>query len=266
MLWGRNIYDSIRKFIQFQLTVNVVAVCITLVGAGLIKQEILKPIQMLWINLIMDTLASLALATEPPTEQLLNRPPHSRHEYIISKTMFKHILGQSVFQLAVILLLVFLGDRFIPEYPGAYDGTYFADHLDWKYKDGNVLNGVIRSGRFNYINGEKDYKVVYESLHIFSRHFTFIFNTFVMMQVFNFLNCRKLHEEKNIFEGITRNCTFVAIVAIIVCLQVLLVTFGSIAFGVYSDYGLTVQHWLICVGIGSISLVVNFVLKLIPIK
>lgn len=63
VMWGRNIYDAIRKFIQFQLTVNVVAVCITLVGAALIKQEILKPIQMLWINLIMDTLASLALAT-----------------------------------------------------------------------------------------------------------------------------------------------------------------------------------------------------------
>ncbi len=79
VLWGRNIYDSIRKFIQFQLTVNIVAVFITLVGAALIKQEILKPIQMLWINLIMDTLASLALSTEPPTEQLLNRHPHSRN-------------------------------------------------------------------------------------------------------------------------------------------------------------------------------------------
>jgi Ca2+ transporting ATPase len=56
------------KFIQFQLTVNVVAVCITLVSAALLKQEVLKPIQMLLFNLIMDTLASLALATEPPTE------------------------------------------------------------------------------------------------------------------------------------------------------------------------------------------------------
>lgn len=68
VMWGRNIYDSIRKFIQFQMTVNIVAVSITLVGAALIKQQILAPIQMLWINLIMDTLASLALATEPPTE------------------------------------------------------------------------------------------------------------------------------------------------------------------------------------------------------
>jgi Ca2+ transporting ATPase len=64
VLWGRNIYDSIRKFVQFQLTVNVVAVACTLVGAALLQKEILKPIQMLWINLIMDTLASLALATE----------------------------------------------------------------------------------------------------------------------------------------------------------------------------------------------------------
>jgi len=67
VLWGRNIYDSIRKFIQFQLTINVVAVLITLVGAALIKQQIFAAIQMLWINLIMDTLASLALATEAPT-------------------------------------------------------------------------------------------------------------------------------------------------------------------------------------------------------
>ncbi len=63
VLWGRNIYDSIRKFIQFQLTINIVAVFITIIGSALLKQQILAPIQMLWINLIMDTLASLALAT-----------------------------------------------------------------------------------------------------------------------------------------------------------------------------------------------------------
>jgi Ca2+ transporting ATPase len=63
VLWGRNIYDSIRKFVQFQLTVNVVAVSTTLVGAALLEREVIKPIQMLWINLIMDTLASLALST-----------------------------------------------------------------------------------------------------------------------------------------------------------------------------------------------------------
>lgn len=76
---------------------------------------------MLWINLIMDTLAALALATEPPTEQLLNRHPHSRNEYIISKTMFKHIIGQAIFQLIIMFILVFVGETFIPEYVGSYD-------------------------------------------------------------------------------------------------------------------------------------------------
>jgi Ca2+ transporting ATPase len=109
VMWGRNIYDSIKKFIQFQLTVNIVAVLVTLVGAAIIKQEIMKPIQMLWINLIMDTLASLALATEPPTEELLDRQPHSRDEYIISKKMFKHILSQAIYQFIVVLIIVFLG-------------------------------------------------------------------------------------------------------------------------------------------------------------
>ena len=62
-MWGRNIYDSVRKFIQFQITVNLVAVIITLLGAAVLKQDILKPIQLLWLNLIMDSLGSLALAT-----------------------------------------------------------------------------------------------------------------------------------------------------------------------------------------------------------
>lgn len=71
VMWGRNIYDNIKKFLQFQLTVNVVAVMSTLIGAVLLKQEVMTPIQMLWINLIMDSLASLALATESPTPSLL---------------------------------------------------------------------------------------------------------------------------------------------------------------------------------------------------
>lgn len=105
--------------------------------------------------------------------------------------MFKHIIGQAIFQLAVMLVLIFLADRFIPEYPGAYDQTYFAGRPEYKY----TIMGTVRSGRLNYINGDKDYYPIFTELHIYSRHFTFIFNTFVMMQIFNFINCRKLHEE-----------------------------------------------------------------------
>ena len=85
VLWGRNIFDSIRKFLQFQLTVNVVAVGITLINAAIIKQEVFPPVQMLWINLIMDAFASLALATEPPNENLLDRKPVNRADSMINK-------------------------------------------------------------------------------------------------------------------------------------------------------------------------------------
>ena len=84
-MWGRNIYDSIRKFLQFQLTVNIVAVMLTLVSSAVIQQEVLTPIQMLWVNMIMDTLASLALATEQPELSLLKRKPHNKSDHMVSK-------------------------------------------------------------------------------------------------------------------------------------------------------------------------------------
>lgn len=86
----------------------------TLIGASLIKQQVFAPIQMLWINLIMDTLASLALATEAPTEDLLERQPNSRHEHIVNQKMMKHIVGQSLVQILVLTVLVFWGEIFIP--------------------------------------------------------------------------------------------------------------------------------------------------------
>ncbi len=69
LIWGRNIYDSIRKFLQFQLTVNIVACLLSIISVALIRQPILTTVQMLWVNLIMDSLASLALATEPPNDE-----------------------------------------------------------------------------------------------------------------------------------------------------------------------------------------------------
>ena len=84
VLWGRNIYDSIKKFLQFQLTVNIVTVICIMVGAIFLQDKIFTPVQILWINLIMDTLASLALATEPPTRDLLLKKPYGKDDYLIS--------------------------------------------------------------------------------------------------------------------------------------------------------------------------------------
>lgn len=108
-MWGRNVYDSIAKFLQFQLTVNVVAVVVAFFGACFVADSPLKAVQMLWVNLIMDTLASLALATEMPTPDLLSRKPYGRTKPLISRTMMKNITGQAVYQMTIIFALLFAG-------------------------------------------------------------------------------------------------------------------------------------------------------------
>ena len=88
-MWGRNIYDNIRKFLQFQITVSLVALFTAFIGSVVLTDSPLQAIQLLWVNLIIDSLAALALATEPPKMDLLNRPPQGRDEYIISRKMLK---------------------------------------------------------------------------------------------------------------------------------------------------------------------------------
>ena len=114
-MWGRNVYDNIKRFLQFQLTVNVGACIITFVGAIVGKASPLQPIQLLWVNLIMDSLASLALATEMPKPSLLLRAPQNRDDYIVSRKMIKHILGQALWQCAVLFVFLFAGEYLIPE-------------------------------------------------------------------------------------------------------------------------------------------------------
>ena len=109
VIWGRNVYDAISRFLQFQMTVNVTAVITAFVGSCLVAQSPLRAVQMLWVNLIMDTLASFTLVTEPPNEDLLKRKPYGRTQPLISKTMMKHILAHTIYQLTVIFFLLFSG-------------------------------------------------------------------------------------------------------------------------------------------------------------
>ncbi|XP_068414410.1 plasma membrane calcium-transporting ATPase 2 isoform X8 [Eschrichtius robustus] len=181
VMWGRNVYDSISKFLQFQLTVNVVAVIVAFTGACITQDSPLKAVQMLWVNLIMDTFASLALATEPPTETLLLRKPYGRNKPLISRTMMKNILGHAVYQLTLIFTLLFVGEKMFQ----------------------------IDSGRNAPLHSPP------------SEHYTIIFNTFVMMQLFNEINARKIHGERNVFDGIFRNPIFCTIVLGTFAIQVI---------------------------------------------
>ncbi|EHB03721.1 Plasma membrane calcium-transporting ATPase 4 [Heterocephalus glaber] len=221
VMWGRNVYDSISKFLQFQLTVNVVAVIVAFTGACITQDSPLKAVQMLWVNLIMDTFASLALATEPPTESLLKRRPYGRNKPLISRTMMKNILGHAVYQLAVIFFLVFAGERFFD----------------------------IDSGRKAPLHSPP------------SQHYTIVFNTFVLMQLFNEINSRKIHGEKNVFSGIYRNLIFCSVVLGTFISQVLIVEFGGKPF---SCTKLTLSQWLWCLFIGIGELLWGQVISAIP--
>lgn len=116
--WGRAINDAVKKFLQFQITVNITAVLLTFVSAVSNDhgESVLTAVQLLWVNLIMDTFAALALATDPPTDSLLDREPEPKTAPLITLTMWKMIIGQSIFQLIVTFVLYFAGPHFL-DYP-----------------------------------------------------------------------------------------------------------------------------------------------------
>ncbi|PWA40417.1 Calcium-transporting P-type ATPase, N-terminal autoinhibitory domain-containing protein [Artemisia annua] len=103
--WGRSVYVNIQKFVQFQLTVNVVALIVNFSSACLTGSAPLTAVQLLWVNMIMDTLGALALATEPPTDELMERTPVGRKGSFITNVMWRNIMGQSLFQFVVIWFL-----------------------------------------------------------------------------------------------------------------------------------------------------------------
>ena len=224
--YGRNIYDCIRKFVQFQLTTNVVAVFMTFLGGIILKDSPLNAIQMLWVNLIMDSFASLALATEDPSDALLNRKPYSRDASILTPMMILNIFSQSLFQVIVLTVIIFYGD-----YIFGVPSDRELGHFTW-----NEVNGY---------------------------HFTIFFNIFVYMQVFNSINARKLQkDEYNVFTGILGNWLYLMIQTIILVGQVILVTFGGRAV---RTHPLSVKQHCACLLISSMTLVWGLFVKLLPI-
>lgn len=111
VLWGRSVFDNIRKFLQFQLTVNVVALTITFLSALVGYDPPLNAVMMLWVNLIMDTMGALALGTEPPKLELLDRRPYKRDSSLISLPMWRNILIQATYQLALLVYLLNKGPK-----------------------------------------------------------------------------------------------------------------------------------------------------------
>jgi Ca2+-transporting ATPase len=111
VMWGRSLYRNIQRFILFQMTVNVVACLIVLIGAFFDTQSPLTVTQMLWVNLIMDTFAAMALASLPPSEQVMRERPRDRRRFIISTPMWQFICGVGLAMTAVLLLIYILFEQ-----------------------------------------------------------------------------------------------------------------------------------------------------------
>lgn len=190
LMWGRAVNDAVRKFLQFQITVNITAVLLAFISAvsSSEEQSVLTAVQLLWVNLIMDTMAALALATDPPTRNILDRKPDPKSAPLISTTMWKMIIGQAIYQLVVTLILYFAGR--------------------------SILDGVLGG----------------DSEHEHNQLQTLVFNTFVWMQIFNALNNRRLDNRFNVFEGLQNNLFFIGIFFVMIGGQTLIVFVGGEAF------------------------------------
>ncbi|VVA22232.1 Hypothetical predicted protein [Prunus dulcis] len=147
--WGRSVYANIQKFIQFQLTVNVAALIINVVAAISSGDVPLNAVQLLWVNLIMDTLGALALATEPPTDHLMDRTPVGRKEPLITNIMWRNLLVQAFYQVIVLLILNFRGISILRL---THDPN--RDHAN-KLKNTLIFNAFVLCQIFNEFNARK---------------------------------------------------------------------------------------------------------------
>ncbi|KAJ6577147.1 Ca-transporting ATPase [Mycena capillaripes] len=219
IMWGRCVNDAVRKFLQFQVSTNVTAVVITFVSAVASTEEtsVLSAVQLLWINIIMDTFAALALATDPASESLLNRKPDKKTAPLFSVEMYKQILFQSIYQIIITLVFHFAGLQILGF--------------------GHATDPVV---------AKKNDLIVQ----------TLVFNAFVFAQIFNSVNCRRLDRKLNIFEGIASNWYFIIITLIEIGGQILIVFIGGASFSVTPiggrEWGISLALGVVSIPLGAI--------------
>jgi Ca2+-transporting ATPase len=187
--WGRALYENIQRFVQFQLTINVSALVIAFLGPFLGVKPPFTILQLLWINVIMDTFASIALCSEPPRPGLMKLPPKRRDESILTRSMLWNIGTTAAYFVGVMLVLL-IGMEFRRWFAG--EGP--------------------RSEEFPELT---------------TRQVSIFFTTYVLFQVWNEINCRSLAPEVSGLTGLLGNPVFLAIIALTVLGQVLIVTFGG---------------------------------------
>eukprot|EP01033_Poteriospumella_lacustris_P003606 gene3605-2599_t len=288
--WGRSVFDNIRKFLQFQLTVNTVALFLVFIGALAGFEPPLNAVQLLWVNLIMDTMGALALGTEMPTPALLQRKPYKRSASLISWPMWRNIICQAVFQLTLLLILLFSGAELFHVPVNAENCFKFSvdsSSTRWNPFTGQkTANGVITCSSYTTFCGTEGTACLdathtlggqqfsFSDLDGFEktcltcdtydlRHYTIIFNAFIFSQVFNEYTARNIFDDWNPFKGVIHNHIFIGVSIFTIGAQILLVEVGGMFL---QTYPLTIGQWLVTVALGAIGLVVGILMRFIPVK
>uniref|UniRef100_A0A0D9X9S3 Calcium-transporting ATPase n=1 Tax=Leersia perrieri TaxID=77586 RepID=A0A0D9X9S3_9ORYZ len=281
--WGRSVYANIQKFIQFQLTVNVAALVINVVAAVSSGDVPLNAVELLWVNLIMDTLGALALATEPPTDNLMKRQPVGRRHarQVIARENRRltqgacrqvtrvHVAAESYKEQRAVVLLYPLGKQgaehkhkdIIFEFACVGHQEPLVTNIMWRNLFVQAIYQIAILLIFDF-SGRSILRLKNESRADAEKiQNTFIFNTFVFCQIFNEFNARK-PEEKNVFKGITKNHLFIGIIAITTIFQILIIEFLGKFF---KTVRLNWRLWLVSVAIGIISWPLAYLGKFIPV-
>jgi magnesium-transporting ATPase (P-type) len=235
--WGRAIFDNVRKFIQFQLTINIVICFMTILGGLTLGRTPLNVIQMLWVNLIMDILGAIAIGTEPYQKEDKQMNRISRKDKIMTPEMWRQIIGHSVYQILVMMILMYFGVFMF------FDKTF------------NLVTAKSYDD-----DGKQTGRLVLD---------TILFHTFILLNLFNMINSRVVEaEEINVFKTLFNNILFWIVVGFELFVQQSMLWAGETELG-SSLLGLgklTPGQQAICWAIGSTSLLVNIAVKKIPLS
>lgn len=218
VMWGRSLYLNIQRFVLFQMAINVAACLVVMFGALLGTDAVLTVTQMLWVNLIMDTLAALALASLPPSEAVMDDKPRSKDAHILTKPMITSIL--TVGLLFVVIMFGFI--------------QYFK-HVELN----SMMDFSLKGYFYNYFN----FNIVHAESYTTYEH-SLTFTIFVFMQLWNLFNAKAFNTKKSAFSNAIHGFGGFELALIIIFVgQLLIVTFGGEMFGVAP---LKWQDWLIC--------------------
>ena len=233
VMWGRSLYLNIQRFILFQMTINVAACIIVLFGAFLGVQSPLTVTQMLWVNLIMDTFAALALASLPPSQRVMNDPPRQRKANIITKEMARGIFG--VGGLFILLLFGFI--------------QYFKNEDITSLTQFSITDYFANFFHFgSFENGLSAYEL------------SLFFSIFVMLQFWNMFNAKAYRTGRSAFAEIGKSQGFIMIAAAIIIGQVVITSFGGAMFSVTP---LLLTDWCFIIAATSLVLWIGELLRLI---